>query len=327
MAVAQDLSFTFVELNCENLFDTKHDSLKNDREFCEGGTRRWTPQRYWHKVNAIGKELVSCGGEGENWQIPDLVALIEVENDSVLFDLTRRSLLRKAGYQYVMTDSPDQRGIDVALLYQPFSFMLDTCYSIRITPPAGRRPTRDILYVKGYADVLAASDSALATKAMHVFVVHAPSRSGGQSQSEPYRLLVSSVLCGSIDSIRADEPDARIIVAGDFNDYYTDASVRQIEEHGMKNVSAGVQGHNGAKGTYRYQGEWGSLDQIIVSESLLADMSDTDCHIHDLPFLTEEDKVYGGVRPHRTYSGFKYDSKGFSDHLPLILKAHFEKKH
>ncbi len=91
---------TFVELNCENLFDTRHDSLKNDVEFLPEGSYHWTPYRYWHKVNHLG--------------LPDLVALCEVENDSVLFDLTKRSAIRTAGYEYVMTDSPDERGIDVA---------------------------------------------------------------------------------------------------------------------------------------------------------------------------------------------------------------------
>ena len=100
-------------------------------------------------MNNIGKELISCGGEGKEWYVPDLIALVEVENDSVVHDLTHRSLLRNAGYEYFITNSPDQRGIDVALLYHPFSFQPDTAYSIRITPPEGNRPTRDILYVRG----------------------------------------------------------------------------------------------------------------------------------------------------------------------------------
>ena len=117
---------TFVELNCENLFDTRHDSLKNDVEFLPEGSYHWTPYRYWHKVNHLGQEIVGLGYEEASGdvQLPDLVALCEVENDSVLFDLTKRSAIRTAGYEYVMTDSPDERGIDVALMYQPFSFSL-----------------------------------------------------------------------------------------------------------------------------------------------------------------------------------------------------------
>ena len=125
---------TFVELNCENLFDTRHDSLKNDVEFLPEGSYHWTPYRYWHKVNHLGQEIVGVGYEEASGdvQLPDLVALCEVENDSVLFDLTKRSVIRTAGYEYVMTNSPDERGIDVALMYQPFSFSLIHSWSIRV---------------------------------------------------------------------------------------------------------------------------------------------------------------------------------------------------
>ena len=109
---------TFVELNCENLFDCRHDSLKQDTEWLPDGARHWTPARYWRKLNNLGQEILSCQEDG----VPDLVALVEVENDTCLFDLTHRSLLRNAGYEYLMTESPEVRGIDVALLYQPFSF-------------------------------------------------------------------------------------------------------------------------------------------------------------------------------------------------------------
>ena len=118
---------TFMELNCENLFDTRHDSLKNDLEFLPDGSYKWTPYRYWAKLNHLGQEIVA-----QSNPIPDFVAMCEVENDSVMFDFTRRSLLRNAGYEYVMTSSPDERGIDVALLYQPASFALLHSYSIRI---------------------------------------------------------------------------------------------------------------------------------------------------------------------------------------------------
>lgn len=114
---------TFVELNCENLFDTRHDSLKNDMEFTPEGSYHWTRTRYWRKLNNLAKELVALGEKGnKEWEIPDLVAMCEVENDTVMTDLTKRSLLRLAGYEYLMTSSPDERGIDVALMYLPSSF-------------------------------------------------------------------------------------------------------------------------------------------------------------------------------------------------------------
>ena len=130
-------SLTFVELNCENLFDYHDDVDKDDAEYLPEATRHWTRKRYWRKLNNIAQELLSTSDEG----IPNLIALCEVENDSVLIDLTRRSLLRNAGYEYLMTSSPDLRGIDVALLYSPFSFAPIRSYSICVNPIEGMRPT------------------------------------------------------------------------------------------------------------------------------------------------------------------------------------------
>lgn len=316
--------FTFVEFNCENLFDTRHDSLKNDYEYCDGGAYHWNSKRYWHKLNNIGKEIVSIGGEGQEWQAPGLVALIEVENDSVLNDLTNRSLLRTVGYKYLITNSPDERGVDVALLYHPYSFRPDTSYSIRIIPPKDCRPTRDILYVRGRMLGMESSDSIKSkSDELHVFVVHAPSRRGGEVATEPYRLEVASRLSSSIDSIRAISPDANIFITGDFNDYSDNRSLKMLAEHSMVEVSAGAKGTNGALGTYRYQGEWGSLDHMFFSQSFIDNCTINYCRIHDLSFLTEEEPKYGGVRPARTYRGYKYNYNGFSDHLPLVIRFEY----
>lgn len=124
--------FTVVELNCENMFDCQHDSLKNDTEWTVDGENHWTFKRYWRKLNRTAQTIIACGGDGTDWMLPDLVALCEVENDTTMRDLTQRSLLRKARYEYVMTSSPDMRGIDVALLYSPFSFRLINSHALRI---------------------------------------------------------------------------------------------------------------------------------------------------------------------------------------------------
>lgn len=301
--------FTFVELNCENLFDTVHDSLKNDMEFLPDGDYHWTRTRYWRKLNHLSQEIIALGERNDkecaNWQLPDMVALCEVENDSAMIALTKRSLLRKAGYEYVMTSSPDERGIDVALLYQPMSFRLLLHYSIRIPKMPNMRPTRDILYAKG---ILLSDDT------LHVFVVHAPSRRGGEQASRPYRLQVASLLAHSVDSIFTVNDSARIIVAGDFNDYHDSPALKVLESHHLINISKDAKGKNGAKGTYRYHGEWNSLDQILCSRSLWLRMRS--CEIGDLPFLLEDDEKYGGKKPFRTYLGPKYLG-GYSDHLPL----------
>ena len=294
---------TFMELNCENLFDTRHDSLKNDLEFLPDGSYKWTPYRYWAKLNHLGQEIVA-----QSDPVPDFVAMCEVENDSVMFDLTKRSLLRNAGYEYVMTSSPDERGIDVALLYQPASFALLHSHSIRIKPLPDTRPTRDILYASG---LLITGDT------LHVFVVHAPSRRGGEQASRPYRLLVASQLAEAVDSVYAISRDAKIIIAGDFNDYADSPALQYLYEHHLINMSADAQGSHGAKATYRWHGEWRSLDQILCSPSLAARKQS--CVIGDLPFLLEDDDKYGGKKPYRTYLGPRYLG-GYSDHLPLVVQ-------
>ena len=294
---------TFMELNCENLFDTRHDSLKNDLEFLPDGSYKWTPYRYWAKLNHLGQEIVA-----QSDPVPDFVAMCEVENDSVIFDLTKRSLLRNAGYEYVMTSSPDERGIDVALLYQPASFALLHSHSIRIKPLPDTRPTRDILYASG---LLITGDT------LHIFVVHAPSRRGGEQASRPYRLLVASQLAEAVDSVYAISRDAKIIIAGDFNDYADSPVLQYLYEHHLINMSADAQGSHGAKATYRWHGEWRSLDQILCSPSLAARKQSS--VIGDLPFLLEDDEKYGGKKPYRTYLGPRYLG-GYSDHLPLVVQ-------
>lgn len=296
-----------VELNAENLFDTQHDTLKNDYDFMPESAYRWTRYRYWEKLNKIGQEILACGQDSDGIAIPDLVGLCEVENDTVMRDLTKRSLLRKARYEYVMTDSPDERGIDVALMYSPFSFSVIRSHSMRVAPPKGMKPTRDILYVSGK---LVTGDT------LHVFVLHAPSRRGGERLTRGYRRAVIGRLAEAVDSIRGVSFDAYVLVMGDFNDYAGSPVLQSLCAHDMVNASDGARGSNGAKGTYRYHGEWGSLDQMVVSGSLAGRVES--CRIFDAPFLLEEDAKYGGVKPFRFYMGPRYHG-GYSDHLPLVL--------
>lgn len=302
---------TLVSLNCENLFDCQHDTLKNDTEWTPDGANHWTRTRYWRKLNNISREILACGEAStahSSWQLPDLVALCEVENDTVLTDLTRRSLLRNARYEYVMTDSPDPRGIDVALLYSPFTFRLLSHHAISVSPMKDMHPTRDILYVSGQL---------LTGDTLHVFVVHAPSRSGGEHPTEPHRQLVADRLTTAVDSVLALQPDARIIACGDFNDYSRNKSIRHIEASGLTDISKNARGTHGARATYRYQGEWGSLDHIFVSPRMAVAL--TECSIFDAPYLLEDDNTYGGVKPRRNYLGPRYQ-QGFSDHLPLVAR-------
>ena len=316
---AQDNSlFRVMSWNVENLFDTRHDSLKNDREFMPDALRHWHYGRYKKKLDDVARVITAVGG----WTPPALVGLCEVENDSVLHDLTRYSSLKEQGYRYVMTNSPDERGIDVALLYQRDRFKLLAHRSIPVgTFSKQSRPTRDILHASG---LLLTGDT------LDVLVCHLPSRSGGARESEPYRLFVAGKLRTQVDSLIAARQHPQLIIMGDFNDYPTNPSIARVLEavappaspipHKLYHLLA-RKALRRDFGSYKYQGEWGLLDHLIVSGTLLdastnffTDESKAD--VYRLPFLLTKDEKYGGLQPFRTYYGMKYQG-GYSDHLPI----------
>lgn len=302
---------TIVSYNVENLFDTEHDTLKNDHEFLPQSPRHWTRTKYWTKLNRLGQAIVSCTDGLHNSVVPDIVGLCEVENDTTLRDLTERSLLRKAKYKYIMTNSPDERGMDVALLYSPFSFSPIHVDTLHIPSLKDMKPTRDILYVAG---------EILTGDTLHIFMLHAPSRSGGEFESRPFRLHVIKQLSNYIQTLFKQHPQANIIVMGDFNDYKNDASLHELYALGLLNISTTAESKNGAKGTYKYNGLWESLDHILISPHLKGNV--TECRINDPLFLLEPDEKYGKMKPKRFYSGMRYNG-GTSDHLPLVLQLFF----
>lgn len=312
---AQD-PFRVMFYNVENLFDCQHDSLKNDYEFLPDAPKGWTWARYNDKQAKIAKVIIAAGREN----VPDLVGLCEVENDRCLKDLTEHSPLREAGYRYVMTDSPDERGIDVALLYQRGSFKLLGQQSIPIPyQEIERRPTRDILHVMGQV---------VSGDTLDVFVCHMPSRAGGEEKSEPYRLFTAQILKIAADSVMNVRRHPNVLIMGDFNDYPTNHSIAKVlgavAPAGEPQTKALYNLMDKRKeGTYRYRGEWGVLDQLIVSGHLLQGQpgmrtSYEQAQILRFPFLLEEDDKYGGDIPSRTYWGKKYHG-GYSDHLPICV--------
>ena len=179
--------------------------------------RHWNYSRYKKKLVDVARVITAIG----EWSPPALVGLCEVENDTVLRDLTRRSPLKELSYRYVMTHSPDLRGIDVALLYQRDLFKLLSSRSISIPPLKQYRPTRDLLHVSG---LLLTGDT------LDVFVCHLPSRSGGAKESESYRLYAAHILRMEVDSIMSIRSLPQVIIMGDFNDYPTNQSIQKILE-------------------------------------------------------------------------------------------------
>jgi endonuclease/exonuclease/phosphatase family metal-dependent hydrolase len=300
--------------NVENLFDTERDSLKRDEEFTPASLRGWNAKRYKKKMADVSRVITAVG----EWEPPALVGLCEVENGKVLHYLTRYSPLKSHEYRYVMTESQDLRGIDVALLYQKDKFKLLSHNYIRPDLGANERPTRDILHVTGLAPTKDTLD---------VMVVHSPSRSGGERESEWKRLLVAQRLRSAVDSLIAVRREARVIIMGDFNDYPENRSIREalgvrllgeaFDDNALYHLFAGSAGY----GSYKYQGEWGIFDHLIVSGKLL----DSSARFHTgerhagivrLPFLLVEDEKFGGSQPFRTYNGMRYQG-GYSDHLPV----------
>ena len=276
-----------VSYNVENLFHPKHDTVagieKDDLEWTPEGERRWSYSRYYRKVENIARVLTNIG----EWPGVDIVGLQEVENTLCVKRLC--TTLRRGEYDFVHYESPDRRGIDVALLYKKARIDTIATRAIRVE----ELMTRDILYVCARVDK---------RDTMHVFVCHLPSQRGGKAESEWKRQAAKQVLQQAVDSVYGTNPNAKIIVMGDMNS--GDLRMRGLEDERMK-----------GEGTHKYQGRWTFLDHFYVSPSI---DSISEARIYDAEWIQETDEKYMGLKPKRTYNGFRYQN-GFSDHLPIVL--------
>ncbi|MFV0392510.1 MAG: endonuclease [Paludibacteraceae bacterium] len=318
-AQVEKRNFKIVSYNVENYFDVVDDSLKADEEYLPGGMRGWNESKYYAKQANISKVIAAIGG----WQPPALVALCEIESDQAMRGLTRMSPLKNLDYHYIQYESPDARGIDVALMYQRDQFKPFHSEPIPIAFSNTSYKTRDILYVAG--TVLATDDT------LHVFVCHWPSRLGGELESEDRRLQVAEHLRHKTDSIFRTIEKPNIVIMGDFNDYPSNTSILNTlganplnEEFATdKLYNLAFRLEEQGKGSHKFQGEWGMLDQIIVSGNLLNPQNSisttvNDMHVFDADFLLEDDKAFLGKMPKRTYIGMRYQG-GFADHLPVCV--------
>lgn len=310
--------FRIMFYNVENLFDTRDDPKKNDNEFLPGSKKKWNIFRYKEKLNKIF-QVVTAVGEGIP---PDLIGLCEVENRYVLYDLVSETPLLKYNYRFLHNESPDARGIDVALLYNPATVsVIDTSF-INISP-AGNDAflTREILY---------AMLEVFSGDTLHVFVNHWPSRYGGEKASRPKRIIAANILKHATDSLLTLNAGSKIIVMGDFNDNPGDDSMKEIlgarcpdrtiTKQTLYNLMCDI-AKDSNKGTLKYRSEWSVFDQIIVSGSLLLNEGKMrtgidQASIYQNEFLLEKDQKYMGEKPFRTYHGPAYHG-GYSDHLPV----------
>ena len=358
-------AFVVMFWNVENFFDPFDDPMKNDEEFIAGAERHWSWPRFEAKRDGIAQTVMASG---DIWgEMPALVGLAEVENRMVVSQLVRKTPLGEMGYGYVHRESPDGRGIDVALLYKKDRFRVVAVDSLRIPGTI----TRDILYVKGVEMPGQAGHDktsqaghdrgsqegydiggrnwrdrggeAMVSDTVHVFVVHFPSKRGGERGSAGRRVAAMQVLESAVDSLLGEDPRRRIIVMGDFND--TDCSVKglseppeeQAQEEGTVSgetsagkssagkssavrlmadkASAGkYMAANSPAGTIKYHGRWETIDHFFVSQAAGGVM-----RIFAPSFLLEPDKAWLGVKPRRTYVGPRYNG-GLSDHLPICFR-------
>ena len=284
-----------VSYNVENLFYPKHDTVagieKEDYEWTPTGERRWSFTRYYRKVDNIARVLTNIG----EWNGVDVVGLQEVENAMCTKRLCYT--LRAGEYDYVHYESPDKRGIDVALLYK--KARIDTLCTRAIPVDLQADATRDILYVCAKADK---------RDTIHFFVCHMPSQRSGAAASEWKRDQAKRVLQSAVDSVLAINHKAKIVVMGDMN------CAPKNDLNGLTNKMMDF--HLRGIGTHKYKGQWTCLDQFYTSAELDSASKAT---VYDAEWIQETDEKYLGLKPKRTYNGFRYQN-GFSDHLPIVLE-------
>ena len=282
--------------NLENLFDCNDDSLKDDQDFLPEGSYHWTRGRYWKKLDDLSRTIAAIAGE-EAW--PMIVGVCEVENDTCLRDLTRRSPLRIARYDYVHEEGPDIRGVDVALLFDPSQFQLLGHKTIRIPSiEHNYKPTRDILHVWGLC--------AFVSDTLHFVVVHLPSRAGSGRKGAGHRKLAVQTLCKLLDELDGKN----IMLMGDFNSEPNDKIFRNIKERMTSLVPQSKKELRRDQGTYYFRNMWGFIDHIFVSPSMLP-FVEKSVTVGKLPHLLNEKGT-----PSRTFQGPIYKG-GISDHLPI----------
>lgn len=297
-------TFTVAWWNVENLFDTRDDPRTQDDEFTPQGAMHWTQRKMWSKMEDMAKTLAMM-------DLPDVVGLAEVENKYVLRSLCEGTALGRAGYRYVHYDSPDRRGIDVALLYRADRFSVTSSRTVALSDSVEGFFTRDILVVEGVA---ASGDTVC------LLLNHWPSKRGGDV-SEEHRIEAARTLRSLMNDLYDAHPQAAVIAMGDMNSTADEAPISvgmgfgsdSINPEGIKLL---VQRLPKDWGSHKYQGQWNYIDQMFLLADERWQVQKMKLVRYD-HLLVEESKR-PGVRPKRTNVGPHFEG-GISDHLPLYL--------
>lgn len=311
---------TIAFYNVENLFDVVNDSLNFDDARTPHGKYHWNRERYLHKIAHISKVLSSVGSK-INKNSPAIIGLCEVENRAVVQDLILHPNLKNKGYASIHFDAPDERGIDVALLYkkdvfQPISFK---SHRLLLFDVEGNRDyTRDQLVVGGVLD----------NDFFYFIVNHWPSRSGGEIRSRPHRIAAAQLNRRIIDSLTKLDPTAKIMSMGDLNDDPVDDSLKkvlktkgtphQLEFNELYNPMEQL--FKKGQGSLAYRDQWNLFDQIFFTSNLILSENGYrywKAGVYAPSYLLTQQGKYKGY-PLRTYSGTTYTG-GYSDHFPVYV--------
>ena len=309
--------------NLENLFDYENDPITFDDDRTPEGKDHWTPEIYAMKLKNMAKVLVEIGQDLTGTS-PTIIGVCEVENRRVLEDLLNQDSFKNLPYDIIHYDSPDRRGIDVALLYKknlftPTYHKVQTLYLYDSGDKTKRIYTRDALVVSGQ----------LEDEPIHILVNHWPSRSGGEARSRDKRIKAAQLNRSIIDSLFSENPYAKIITMGDFNDDPTNESItthlkakKNKQPNALKTLyNPMYKMHKNGLGSLAWRDSWNLFDQIILStEWLKKDFSSYRFYqagIYNKPYLANPTGQYKGY-PFRSFTNSSF-TNGYSDHFPVYV--------
>lgn len=298
--------------NTENYFHPTHDTLKNDYDFTPTGIKGWGSAKFTAKRNNLFKVVAALDAEAPLLAL----GLAEVENALVLRELCRGTPLRFLHFDYVHFESPDPRGIDVALLYRRDLLRVDTAFPIAVAvPPDTVSHTRDILYVK--AVCISGGDT------LHLFINHFPSKYGGVTATEHKRAYAAGLLRRCMDEVLRGDTAAFVVAMGDLNTGSEDAALAVLDSLPWVNLMAQpgwTLDRKGKKagGSHKFRETWSTIDHIIVGRGSIGRIDRGKASLFDRDFLLMKDERYLGYKPLRTFYGARYLG-GYSDHLPVYM--------